>query len=442
MDLKNRKLLMIGGGAYAAHVKQYKEEKGFIVISVGKYEDSRMTGLVDKQYSVDRKDVRAIADIVRKENIDGIFVGSSEEYASIAIDVCEITNARFYVEREQWDIVSNKAEFKKFARQSGFPVIPEYHLSTPPTKDEIEALEYPVMIKPVDGSGARGLNPCYSADTFMELYEEALRFSPKKNIIVEKLVTGAEDICVCYSIQDGESVLSYSFSKEVVKSENNYVSLPIFHIYPSGHQAQYLKEADAAAKQFLKKMGLKNGTINLQGFYTNNRFMFYEAGYRMGGAQAYIITDYMNGANALKYMINYVLTGKACDENIADIENAKFQCPACNYYVELKAGVIDHIEGLDEVKAMPGVLNITQMCYPGDEILENNQIGRAVFRIHVVGEDSESLAQRLVEISRTLRIMSTNGEEMQIEHLEYGRCLTVIQKNMNRYDKINNNTSF
>ena len=434
MDLRNRTLLMIGGGAYAEHVRKYKEEKGFSVVSVGKYEDPRMRGLVDRQYAIDRKDVQAIADVVRKENVDGLFVGSSEEYVSIAIDVCEITNARFYVNRKQWDVISNKAEFKKFARQSGFPVIPEYHLSSPPTIEEIESLDYPVMIKPVDGSGARGLNPCYSASSFMQLYEEALQFSPKKKIIVEKLVTGAEDICVCYSIQDGESVLSYSFSKEVVKSDNNYVSLPIFHIYPSGHQTQYLKEADASAKQFLKKMGLRNGTINLQGFYTNNRFMFYEAGYRMGGAQAYIITEYMNGANALKYMINYVLTGKACDESISDIENAEFQYPACNYYVELKAGVIGHIDGLETVKAIPGVLNITQMCYPGDEILENNQIGRAVFRIHVVGEDSETLAQRLVNISRTLRILSIKGEEMQIEHLEFDRCLTAIQNNMYQKD--------
>lgn len=429
MELKHKKLLMIGGGAYANHIKQYKDEVGFTVISIEKYADPRMMDLVDKRYPVDRKDVESIIEIVNKEKIDGIFVGSSEEYASIAIDVCEKTNARFYVNREQWNIVSNKARFKEFARKTGFPVIPEYHMSIEPSKEEIEALDYPVMIKPVDSSGGRGLNPCYSADTFLDLYNEALRWSPNKNIIVEKLVVGADDICVCYTIQDGECILSYSFSKEVVISENNYVSLPIFHIYPSEFQDQYLKFVDTAARKMIKEMGLRNGTLNIQGFYKDGQFMFYEAGYRMGGAQAYIITDYMNGANVLKYMINYVLTGKMSELDLSKVENARFNCPACNYYVELKAGKIGYIEGYEQVKMMPGVLNITQMCYPGDVIQENNQVGRAIYRIHVVGKDAESLAARLVDISNTLKIVSTTGEEMQIEHLEYNRCLSVIQKN-------------
>ena len=421
---------MIGGYAYASHLQEYKELKGFTVITVGRSEDMRGEGLSDRHYFVDRTDVQGIAAIVQKESIDGIFVGSSEEYVSVAIDVCEITGARFYVQREQWEVVSNKASFKRFARKSGFPVIPEFEISKNPSINEIESLQFPVMIKPVDGSGARGLNPCYKAEDFFPLYEEALAFSPRKEVIVESLITGAEDICVSYTIQDGVSTLSYAFSKDVVRSENHYVSLPIFHLYPSRFLEHYCSEADSAAKKMLQEMGLKNGTINLQGFYKDGHFFFYEAGYRMGGAQAYVLTEYMNGANVLHYMINFVLTGSMSDECLANIEDAHFPFPCCNYYVELKAGIIDHIEGLEYVKAMPGVLNITQMCHIGDEVLETNQVGRAIFRIHVVGENDENLASRLVDISRSLHIISREGEEMQIEPLEYQRCLNTIKMNV------------
>lgn len=430
MNLENRTLLIIGGGAYAEHIKKYKAKQKFKVISVGLEQDSRAIGLSDKHYYIDRTDVKAISDVVLKESVDGIFVGSSESYADIAIDVCEQTGARFYVEREQWNIVSNKAKFKEFARISGFPVIPEYEISADPTQEELASLEFPVMIKPVDSSGARGLNPCYRLEDFMPLYKEALKWSPSKNVIVESLITGADDICVCYTIQDGESTLSYAFSKDVVRSDMNYVSLPIFHLYPSRFIERYRKEADDAAKQMLKKMGLKNGTINLQGFYKDNHFFFYEAGYRMGGAQAYILTEYMNGSNVLNCMINYVLTGSMSDERLSNRENANFPCPCCNYYVELKAGTIDHIEGLEEVKAMNYVLNVTQMCHEGDVILETNEIGRAIYRIHVVGKNAKELAHNLVSISKTLQIISKEGYEMQIEPLEYERCLDTILKNV------------
>ena len=431
MLLSNKKLLIIGGGAYAKHLREYKDAQGFTVISVGDTIDPRANGLVDKHYYVNRKDVKSIAEVVKKEHIDGIFVGSSEEYVSIAIDVCEITDARFYVTREQWDIVANKAKFKEFARKSGFPVIPEYKLSHLPTREEIVGLEYPVMIKPVDSSGARGLNACYSADSFMCYYEEAMRWSPSKNVIVESLITDAIDIFVNYTIQDGECTLSYVFTKEKVRSSNNYVSLPLFHFYPTTFIDDYYRIADEPAKKMIREMGLKNGTLTLQGFIKGGRFYFYEAGFRMGGAQAYVLTDYMNGANVLHYMVNFALTGRMSDKRVSSIENARFRFPCCNYYVELKAGIIDYIEGIEEVKNMPGVLNITQMCHPGDEIMENNQIGRAVFRIHVVGNTPSILAQRLVDISRTLKVVSTVGEEMQIEKLEYNRCLKAILKNWN-----------
>ena len=425
----------MGGGAYAKGIKTYQDKMGFRIVAVGKDSNNPIARIADASYVMDTQNVDGIVEIVKKEKVDGIFVGSSEVNISPAIDVAERTGARFYVNRQQWDIVANKARFKEFARNSGFPVIPEFKLSSNPSKEEIADLHFPVMIKPVDSSGARGLNPCYKAEDFMPLYEEALHWSPRKEVIVESLITDAEDICVCYTIQDGESTLSYSFTKDVVRSENNYVSLPIFHLYPSRFLDQYYKEADNAAKEMFRKMGLKNGTINLQGFYKDGKFFFYEAGYRMGGAQAYILTEYMNGCNVLNYMINYVLTGSMSEERLAEKENAHFPYPCCNYYVELKAGTIDYIEGIDEVEAMPGVLNVTQMCHEGDVILETNEIGRAIYRIHVVGDSMENLAQNLVDISRTLRIMSTEGYEMQIEPLKFERCFETIKRNVVIYKK-------
>lgn len=431
LDLQGKKLLVIGGGAYYRHLKEYKGKKGFNVIAVGEYEDDRAKGLVDKFYKVSRTNVLAISKVVDDERIDGIFVGSSEHYAEIAIEVCKQTNARFYATQEQWNIIANKRLFKQYAQQNGFPVIPEFKLSPNPTDIEIEAISYPVIIKPVDSSGARGLNICYSATDFKKLYEEALRWSRSKDVIVEKLITNAVDVFVNYTIQDGEATLSYAYTKKVVISKDkNYVTLPIFHFYPTRYLEQYYLQADASAKKMIANMGLRNGSMTLQGFYKDGQFMFYEAGYRLGGSQAYVLTEYENGANVLHYMINYALTGKMSDQDLSKIENACFPYPACNYYVELKAGVIDYIDGIEEVKNMPEVLNVTQLCFPGDEIFDTNENGRAIYRLHVVSKSAEGLAHALVQISDTLRIMSTKGEEMQIEHLQYERCLSAINESI------------
>ena len=146
----------------------------------------------------------------------------------------------------------------------------------------------------------------------------------------------------------------------------------------------------------------------------------------MGGAQNYILTDYQWGANSLEYMINYALTGSMNDTPIIEIDNARFRHPCCNYYVGLKAGVVAKMGGVSEVEKSEGVLNVTVMCHEGEEILETNALERICLRIHVVGETPERLAQNLVRISKTLQIISTEGNEMQIEPLEYERCLKAI----------------
>ena len=56
MDL-SQKILMIGGYAYADHLKKYKAETGFSVVAVGRSLDVREEGLTDKHYYVDRTDV-------------------------------------------------------------------------------------------------------------------------------------------------------------------------------------------------------------------------------------------------------------------------------------------------------------------------------------------------------------------------------------------------
>ena len=125
-------------------------------------------------------------------------------------------------------------------------------------------------------------------------------------------------------------------------------------------------------------------------------------------------------------MLNYALTGSMNDTSILEIDNARFQHPCCNYYVGLKAGTIARMGGVNEVEKMDGVLNVTVMCHEGEEIFETNALERICLRIHVVGETPEKLADNLVRISETLKIISTEAEDMQIEHLTYDRCLNAI----------------
>lgn len=429
MELKGKTLLLMGGGAYARDIERYKKEKGFRIVALGRDADTPIARISDAFYHVDTQNVDRVVEVVKKENVEGIFVGSSEVNIDPAITVSEKTGCRFYANREQWDLISSKAQFKELARKFGVPVPKDYHVTEEFLKEDLEKIQYPVIVKPEDGSGARGINACYNEEELKKNYVEALKWSRSKKIVVEELITGGKEVFFHYTIQDGNYSLSMGFSKFKVESpEREYVSLPIFHMYPSSHIDNYIEKVDAAAKKMFQSIGLQNGIIMLQGFDIDGEFKFFESGYRMGGEQMYVFTDHQNNVNSLEMMINYALTGKMADFVVSERDNARFKWPCCNYYIPLKSGVITEVSGLEEVEQMENVLNVTRMFRIGEQILDTNALERVCLRLHVYGKTAEELAQALVKISATLQILDEKGNDMQIEHLQYDRCLAAIKE--------------
>ncbi len=426
MDLRNKKLLLMGGGAYANDIKRYKDQKEFQIVALGRDAGTPIAKISDAFYQIDTQDVQAVADVVKKEGVDGIFVGSSEVNISPAITVSEMTGCNFYTTRAQWDILANKAKFKEYCRNYGVPVVPEFDIKPGYTKEDVDKLVFPVLLKPTDSSGARGMNACYCAEDFDALYEEALKWSKKKEVIVEELITDADEVFFQYTIADGETSLTSCFTKVFVKTDNKNLILPIFHMYPSKYIDIYFRDVHEGVKKLFKALDVQNGVMTLQSFYKNGKFYIFEAGFRMGGAQNYIFSEYQNGTNSLEYMINHALTGTMSEIDIVEADNAKFRHPCCNYYVGLKPGIIKTMGGVDEVKKAKGVLNVTVMSHEGEEVLDTNALERICLRIHVVGSTAEELAENLVNISKTLNIMSDKGEEMQLEPLDYDRCIEAI----------------
>lgn len=427
MNLQDKTLLLMGGGAYAAGIKKYRDEKGFRIVALGRDADTPIAKLADAFYQIDTQNVDAVCEVVKKENINGIFVGSSEVNIYPAIEVSRRTGAYFYTTRELWDVLADKAKFKECCRRYGVPTVPQYSITRDYTRADIEALPFPVLIKPTDSSGARGLNMCQCAADFDELYNEALRWSKRGEVIVEKLIVGADETFFQYTIQDGVCSLTSCFTKVFVKSENKSLILPLFHMYPSKYIDAYYEKLDDNIKRMFRELGVQNGVMTLQCFCQDNEFYVFEAGFRMGGAQNYIFSEYQNGNNSLEYMLNYALTGSMADHCIADTDNAHFPYPCCNYYIGLKSGVIGRMDNVEEARQLPGVLNITVMSRVGDTVLDTNALERVCLRIHVVGKDAEELAKNVERISQTLSIVSTSGEDMQLEPMTYERCLAAVR---------------
>ena len=75
--------------------------------------------------------------------------------------------------------------------------------------------------------------------------------------------------------------------------------------------------------------------------------------------------------------------------------------------------------GVEEVRAMEGVLNVTRFCDVGDVISQDGSLGQVCLRMHLMAKNVELLAQLVDQVNSQLRILDENGNDMMLEKLEF-----------------------
>ena len=430
MDIKGKKLLFFDGSSLAGSAIKRAKELGVTTIVANFYDPDKSPAklIADEQWKVDFSDVDHMVALIKEHGIDGIFVGWTDSHLPYYAQICEMAGLPCCGTVEQFDILSNdKRRFKQTCVEYGVPTIPEYQLDTSFKREDLDKITYPVLVKPADESGSRGIRRCDSEEELVSYYAELYEHSKSKKILVEKYIDCPNEIYIHYTVQDGYCSLSSTFMKQKALGENKVASSAILHVFPSSFIDLYRETAEPAVVHMFESLGLKNGIVMMQGFIHENQFYFYESGLRMGGEQFYVFANPINGINALDMMIEFSVTGKMTCGNAKEQDNPKFTKTCCNYYITLNGGTISSISGIEEVEAMPQVLQNATFKKLGDVISTTNSLDRVIYRLHVMDDTPEALAATLEKISHTLRILDENGKEMQVEELTYARALEMIK---------------
>ena len=417
MNLLNKRLLLLGGSAFAKDIKEYAIKKGIYLISVGNSESALYKKIADEAYLIDFKNYEEVCKLIKDKKIEGFFGGASEVSIDAAITLSELSGVPFYTNRKQWDELSNKEIFKNQLRKFDIGIIPEYDVDDFLTNKEYTKSLYPVLVKPVDGSGAKGISICYNYKQFYDNYHIALESSVTKRAIVEKYLVDLDDVFIRYHIQDFSYSISSSFDKYTTSPNGSILKYPIAYLHPSKHLKNYLNNVDLKMQELFKSLKIKNGVITLQAFVDqDSNFYFYEAGYRLGGSQSYIFTDRINQSNSLHYMINLALSNRMSDENIKMKDNPFFKQSCCNLYFPVKSGKIKKVIGLKELYEIPEILNITEFYKEGDFVKESNSLDQVCFRMHLMAENPFILSSIISKINTTLKVINEDGENMVMEY--------------------------
>ena len=384
-----------------------------IVADYNEIKDSPGKQIADEAVEVSVTDVDAVVKVIRDYHIDGVFVGFNDMLLPYYADICEKAGLPCYGTKEQFETLIAKDKYKELCRQFGVPTIPEYSIDD-------ENIQYPVLVKPVDNSGSRGITVCHSLQELKEAVEIGRKSSKTGKVLIERYMDGRE-VTVFWTFQDGNYYLSALGNRHVKHNQGmDVIPLPVGYTFPSVYLPKYRAEVEENCKRMFRYLGIKNGMMFMQCKVENGTCYVYDLGFRLTGSLEYKILERVCGYNPLEMMIEFALTGKMGEESIADKAVPEFKTPAFNVSCLCAPGTIKEITGIVEVKAFPEVEDVVIAHAPGELITEQMRGLLAQITVRVLGSvyKKEDLLPVMQCIDKNVHIIGENGEDLLLPGIE------------------------
>ena len=421
-SFKNKRLLILGGSRISCQIVECAHNLGIIVGVTDWYplDKSPAKKMADEQYYVSTADIDAIVNLIHEKNFDGVITGFTDSVLPYYAQICKKANLPCYGTEKQFELFIDKSRYKELLRQYDIPTIPEYRINLEDIEDTAKDAQYPLLVKPSDSSGARGITICHNLDELKQAIGVANGVSKNQNVLVEQYID-APECTIFWVFLDGEYYLTMLGNRHVKYNQEGVIPLPVGYTFPSNIQPQFLKDIAPKMKKMFKSVDVKNGMMFMQCKIVNGTCLVYDIGYRLTGSLEYINLKKMCGYNPMEMLINYALTGSMGDykivKKIDPYFNGKY---TYNVSILCKPGKIKKIEGLDKISKLPGVIGIVIAHPEGDEITENMKGLLAQITIIILGkaENIEEMKKEMLKIHSIVHIISDKGEEMILPGVE------------------------
>lgn len=415
-NLKGKRLLILGGMRFSCEIVNKAKAMGVytIVADYNKIEDSPGKQIADEAADLSVIDVNTVVAYIKDHDIDGVFVGFNDMLLPYYADICTKAGLPCYGTKEQFETLIAKDQYKALCRQFGVPTIPEYDIND-------TNIKFPVLVKPVDSSGSRGITICHNHEELEAAVEIGRKASKSGKVLIERYMDGRE-VTVFWTFQEGNYYLSGLANRHVKHNQgDDVIPLPVGYTFPSANLPKYRKEVEDNCKRMFQHLGIKDGMMFMQCKVEDGTCYVYDLGFRLTGSLEYKILERVCGYNPLEMMICFALTGKMGEESIADKAIPEFKTPAFNVSCLCAPGTIKVITGVEDVKKMVEVEDAVLNHVSGETITEQMRGLLAQITVRVLGSvpTKDDLLPTMQRIDNTIHIIGENGEELLLPGIEY-----------------------
>lgn len=357
IDMK--KILLLGGSAQQVIAIQTAKRLGYYTVLCDYLPDNPGQYEADKFYLVSTTDKDAVLQVAQQEQVDGVLAYASDPAAPTAAYVAEKMGlpGSPYASVE---ILCNKDMFRKFLREHGFctPEAKGYTAIDTALSDlEVGCFKFPVIVKPVDSSGSKGVSRIDTIAEAKEKLEYAMSFSRGKRIIVEEFVEkyGYQIAGDGLSV-DGKLVFRY-FANDHFNPKCVNPFVPISASFPYNMPKEIQDKVHNEIQRLLTALNMKTSTYNFD-MRIDKDFNVYlmEVAPRDGGNYIPDVIRYATGVDLVE------LSVKAAMGEYIDCDNFGKPQGYYAYYAvhSLTDGILDQVKFAEQAQILENHLLVKQ----------------------------------------------------------------------------------
>ena len=179
---------MLGGSIYQTYAIKAARDMGYYVITCDYLPDNPGHKYAHEYHNVSTTDKEAVLALARELKVDGIVAYASDPAAPTAAYVSEKLGLPTSPYKSV-EILSKKHLFRQYLAEHGFNVPKAKSYRTyEEAVSEIDTFKLPVMVKPVDSSGSKGINKVTDKSQLKAFVENALSYSRDKIFLIEEFI--------------------------------------------------------------------------------------------------------------------------------------------------------------------------------------------------------------------------------------------------------------
>lgn len=426
------KILILGSDYGTLDLVNEGHRMGLYVIVADLMGTSPTKELADEAWLISTTDIETLEKRCREIGVSAVLTGASDFNTSCCRDLCARLGLSVYCENERaWEIGRNKRMFKELCKEVGAPVAKDYYITSELSESELKSVSFPVVVKPVDKSGNRGMSYCNNTDELLKAYQYARSISDNEAIIVEKELHGPE-FAAHYVIAEGEARLLYFGSEHNQPGQRNNLYSLVYTT--SAYLQQYLDEVNGYVIEVFKRAGCKDGIAWVECIRDDDgHFYLFEMGYRFGATMLYTWYEKVFGFNSIRWMIECAQGVKHTVKDLPEGLNKALISTSASYHLfSNQEGTVARTVGIKEIASLPNVI-IDIPKRQGHHVNGFACIG--IIRIY--GKDINQLCDTISLVNSYLRIENESGDNMIILFTDFDSLRKEYELGLRQFGLIN-----